>query len=107
MSYSFKFVRTINGKTTEEKYPDNQSAHCAMGQYAGQHNLNVHCVLGRFLATAKSVLYKGNDPLMGVVGYVCLDIAGGNISGRAQENKSITKIEKKPKPKIRRKKRSS
>lgn len=101
MSYSFKFVRTINGKTTEEKYPDNQSAHCAMGHYAGQYDLNVQCIEGRFLATSKSVMYKGNDPLIGVIGYVCWDVAGGH-SGRVQEPKS----DNKPKPKIRKKKSS-
>ena len=41
MSYSFKFVRTINGETTEEKHSDIQSAYTAMGFYAAEHDLNV------------------------------------------------------------------
>jgi hypothetical protein len=99
MSYSFKFVRTINGKTTEERYPDNQSAHAAIGYYAGQHDLHVECIKGRFLATSKSVMYKGDDPLMGVVGYVCWDVEEGH-HGRVRES------DDKPKPKIRKRKSS-
>ena len=68
MSYSFKFVRTVNGKTVEEKYPDNQSAHTAMGYYAAEHKLNVQCVVGRFLSTSKSVMYEGN-----ILTWECVD----------------------------------
>jgi hypothetical protein len=99
MSYSFKFVRVINGKTTEETYPDNQSAHAAMGLYAGQHDLNVQCIKGRFLELSKSIMYKGDDPLLGVCGYVCWDVK--------EHRGRINDIEKpsntKPKPKIRKK----
>ena len=91
MSYSFKFVRTVNGKTVEEKYPDNQSAHTAMGYYAAEHKLNVQCVVGRFLSTSKSVMYEGNNPYMGVCGYVCWDVDEGH-TGRVRENKPKTEI---------------
>ena len=102
MSYSFKFVRVINGKTIEETYPDNQSAHAAMGYYAAKHGLNLNCCKGRFLEGSKSTMYKGDDPLMGVCGYVAWDVKEHRGRIRGEEKPTVAKS----KPKIR-KKRSS
>lgn len=102
MSYSFKFVRTVNGKTVTEKHPDNQSAHTAMGIYAGQHDLKINCILGRFGGLSKSIMYKGDDPVMGAVGYVSWNMKDGeqpSHRGRIRED---------PEPKAKsRKKKSS
>ena len=91
MSYSFKFVRTVNGKTVTEKHPDNQSAHTAMGIYAGQHDLKIDCIFGRFGALSKSIMYKGDDPVTGAVGYVSWNTADGaqpSHRGRVREQAS-------------------
>lgn len=102
MSYSFKFVRVINGKTIEETYPDNQSAHAAMGYYAAKHDLNLNCCKGRFLEGSKSTMYKGDDPLMGVCGYVAWNVKEHRGRIRGEEKPAVAKS----KPRIR-KKRSS
>jgi hypothetical protein len=91
--YDYEFVTTVNGKTTRETHSCIQAAHTAMGLYAGKHGLNIKCYEGRWLPEQKSVMYKGDDSLFGVVGYVSMRMP------EKEEKES-------PTPKIR-KKRSS
>ena len=69
--YDFKFV-VVNskGKATEQVFGSNHEAHFAMGAYAASHELNATLHQGRWQDTARSVMYKGDDPMFGAVGYV-------------------------------------
>jgi hypothetical protein len=69
--YNFKFVVVSSkGKTTEETFGSNHEAHFAMGAYAAIHELNANIHPGRWQDSARSVMYKGDDPMFGAVGYV-------------------------------------
>ena len=83
MSYAFKFVKSTDGKTVEEGYPDVQSAHAAMGYYAAKHDLNFRCAEGRWNKESRSIAWKGDNEIFGVCAYVSIDMSGGH-TGRVR-----------------------
>lgn len=41
-----------------------------MGMYAAHHDLNLKIHPGRWQEDARSIMFKGDDPMFGAVGYV-------------------------------------
>ena len=68
--YDFKFIVVSKGKTTKQIFGSCHEAHFAMGSYATAHELSVNIHTGRWKDDARSVMYKGDDPMFGAVGYV-------------------------------------
>lgn len=72
--YDFKFVKVVKGKSESETFGSANGAHTAMGIYAGQNDLNVSVHNERWRHDSKSLLYKGDNPMFGTVGYVIQDV---------------------------------
>jgi hypothetical protein len=68
--YNFKFVTVTKGKTKTEIHGSCHEAHVAMGMYAAHHDLNLKIHPGRWQEDARSIMFKGDDPMFGAVGYV-------------------------------------
>ena len=69
--YSFQFVKVMgNGKQKTETFRSIQSAHTAMGIYAGKHDFNVDVHQERWREDARTIMYTGDNPILGTVGYI-------------------------------------
>jgi len=92
--YDFAFVKVINGKSQTEVFESANSAHAAMGAYAGQHDLNMHIHDERWRFNSKSLMYKGDNPMFNTMGYV---VQVNSETLPDQEKDKQTKIKKRNK----------